>query len=90
MDYKSLPDGVRHRLDVADRLEWMCRPLSGYLIKVFLDAFELGRVWGSIMLERIINPMPGIIMPMVLACAQTSLTNTALNLLWNLLICFGG
>ena len=36
-----------------------CHPLSGYLIKVFLDAFELGRVWGSIVLERIIKPNAG-------------------------------
>ena len=56
MEYQSLPDGVRNRLDVADKLEWVCHPLSGYLIKVFLDAFELGRVWGSIALERTIKP----------------------------------
>ena len=59
MEYDSLPDGIRNRLDVADKLEWMRHPLSGYLIKVFLDAFELGRVWGSIVLERIIKPNAG-------------------------------
>ena len=59
MEYDSLPDGIRNRLDVADKLEWMCHPLSGYLIKVFLDAFELGSVWGSIVLERIIKPNAG-------------------------------
>ena len=69
MEYQSLPDGVRNRLDVADKLEWMCHLLSAYLIKVFLDAFELGRVWGSIALERTI-----ITMPMVLAFLQNSLT----------------
>ena len=37
----------------------MCHPLSGYLIKVFLDAFELGRVWGSVMSERVIKPNAG-------------------------------
>ena len=59
MDYKSLPDGIRNRLDVAGRLGLMCHPLSGYLIKVFLDAFELGRVWGSVMSERVITPNAG-------------------------------
>ena len=59
MEYSSLPDGIRNRLDVADKLEWLCHPLSGYLMKVFLDAFELGRVWGSIVLERIIKPSTG-------------------------------
>ena len=58
MEYSTLP-GIRNRLDVADKLEWMCHPLSGYLIKVFLDGFELGRVWGSIVLERIIKPNAG-------------------------------
>ena len=56
MEYNSLPDGICNRLDVADKLEWMRHPLSGYLIEVFLDVFELGRVWGSIALERIIKP----------------------------------
>ena len=46
---------VRNRLDVADKLEWMSHPLSGYLLKVFCDAFELGRVWGCIMLEHLIK-----------------------------------
>ena len=59
MEYSSLPDGIRNRLDVADKLEWLCHPLSGYLMKVFLDAFELGRVWGSIVLERVIKPNAG-------------------------------
>ena len=39
LDYK----GVRNRLDVADRLAWMGHPLSGYLVKVLSDAFELIR-----------------------------------------------
>ena len=47
------------RLDVADKLEWMSHPLSGYLLKVFFDAFELGRVWGCIILERYIQPDNG-------------------------------
>ena len=59
MEYQSLPEGVRNRLDVADKLEWMRHPLSGYLIKVFLDAFGLGRLWGSIALERTIKPNAG-------------------------------
>ena len=41
MDYDNLPDCVRNRLDVADKLEWMSHPLSGYLFKVFFDAFDL-------------------------------------------------
>ena len=56
MDYKTC---IRNRLDVSDRLEGVCHPLSGYIIKVFLDAFELGSVWGSITLERIIKPNAG-------------------------------
>ena len=56
--YESLPTGIRNRIDVADRLEWMCHPLSGYLLKVFMDAFELGRVWGGIV-ERTRKPNAG-------------------------------
>ena len=59
MEYQSLPDGVRNRLEVADKLAWMSHPLSGYLLKVFFDAFELGRVWGCIMLEHQRKPKHG-------------------------------
>ena len=59
MDYDNLPDGIRNRLDVVDKLEWMCHALSEYLLKVFFDAFELGRIWGCIMLERQIKPNTG-------------------------------
>ena len=87
MDYNSLPDGIRNRLDVSDRLEWMCHPLPGYLLKVFLDAFELGRVWGSIILERQIKPNAGYYYAHDFMI--NSLTCSAYPRLWNLPICFG-
>ena len=59
MEFDKLPEEVRNRLEIADKLEWLSHPLSGYLLKVLCNAYELGRVWGSGVLERCVKPHNG-------------------------------
>ena len=74
VEYDSLPN-VRSRLDIGDKLEWMSHPLSGYLL--FFDSFELGLVWGCIMLERHISRATDTSIPTVMGYLQVSLLPAA-------------
>ena len=51
-----VPKEVSNRLEITYHLEWLSHPMSRYLLKAFFDAWELGKAWGSIILEHQINP----------------------------------
>ena len=53
------PREVRNGLEISNHLGWLSHPISENLFKIFFDAWEVGRAWGTIILAHRIKSQHG-------------------------------